>query len=204
LQQHAIGTFDALVRTVAENSGMRGEDVCRIGTEFAAQICQPLYAQLAPQTVGQSLRAIDMTVGYTERVLRRYRPDLYARNGPLIVERLVKGYPDHDFVIDREELDEIGIPARAPSAAETAIVGGLASALAGMPATEVFIECVEAIERRNTGTTAEVSDGSPPRPEPCCFATAAALTRTLSQGAQGESEGNHSHSCPLALCSGQR
>jgi hypothetical protein len=48
LKRHALESFDDLVRSVAEKSGMRGEDVCRIGTEFAARICKPLYTQIDP------------------------------------------------------------------------------------------------------------------------------------------------------------
>ncbi len=144
LRKHAIENFDDLVRTVASNSGMRGDDVCRIGVEFAARICQPLYTQLTPQTVAESLRAIDGSAAYVERVLRRYRSDLYAKNGTAIIERLVSGYPDHAFVIDREELDEIGIPSRGPAAAEAPAVDRLVSALDGLHGEESFIELVEA------------------------------------------------------------
>jgi len=163
LKKHAIETFDELVRSVAENSGMRGEDVFRIGTEFAARICQPLYAQVAPQTVGQSLRAIDMTVAYVERVLRRYRPDLYAQNGPAIIDRLVRGYPDHGFVIDREELDKIGIPARAPTAAEAPALDRLANALGAMSGKEDFIELVEAAGGERADDTLQLAPSPVPQ-----------------------------------------
>ncbi len=146
VKKHALDVFDELARAVTSNSGMPAEDVCRVAGEFAARICDPLYAQLTPQTVGQSARAMDMTVAYAERVLRRYRPELYAQKGPAIIERLVRGYADHGFVIDREELAEIGIPARGPTAAEAPLVGQLASALEGLSDKEPFIELVDAAE----------------------------------------------------------
>jgi hypothetical protein len=163
VKKHAIETFDELARAVTQNSGMRGEDVCRIATEFAARICEPLYRQLTPQTVGQSGRALDMTVAYTERVLRRYRPDLYAQNGPAFIERLVRGYPDHGFVIDREELAEVGIPARGPTAAEAPVVAQLASALEALSDKEPFIELVAGDEDRSI-QVADSSEPSDPQP----------------------------------------
>ncbi len=89
---------------------------------------------------------MDMTVAYAERVLRRYRPELYAHKGPAIIERLVRGYADHGFVIDREELAEIGIPARGPTVAEAPLVVQLASALEGLSDKEPFIDLVDAAE----------------------------------------------------------
>jgi hypothetical protein len=164
VKKHAIETFDELARTVSHNSGMRGEDVCRIATEFAARICEPLYAQLTAQTVGQSVRVMEMTVAYAERVLRRYRPDLYAQNGSAIIERLVRGYADHGFVIDREELAEIGIPARNPTAAEAPLVARLASALEKVSGEEPFIELIDAVEgkpSREAGDRSKQSDREP-------------------------------------------
>jgi hypothetical protein len=142
LRKHAVETFDEMVRAVAQNSGMRCADVCRIGTEFVARICQPLYEQIDPFVLGQSVRGVDAGAAYAERLLRRYRPEVWASTGPHIVERLVKGYPDHGFVIDREELEELGVPVRAPSTAEGPLVERLATALQGRPGNETFVDLI--------------------------------------------------------------
>jgi hypothetical protein len=151
LRKHALQTFDELVRSVTTNSGMRADDVCRIGAEFAARVCQPLYAQMDPRSLGASLRENENGAAYAERVLRRYRPELYAANGPQIVDRLVNGYPSHGFVIDREELEELGVPARAPTADEAPLLGHLADALESLDDTDTVIELI----RPDDGVTSE-------------------------------------------------
>ncbi len=102
---------------------------------------------------------MDMTVAYAERVLRRYRPELYAKKGPAIIERLVRGYADHGFVIDREELAEIGVPARGPTTAEAPLVARLANALEKLSGEEPFIELIDAAE---ADLGSEARDGSEP------------------------------------------
>jgi hypothetical protein len=140
LKRHALESFDDLVRTVAEKSGMRGEDVCRVGTEFAARVCEPLYAQIDPQALAESAHGLEVGAAYAERVLRRYRPDLDDGSRSRIIERLVRGYPCHGFRIDREELAEIGVPVRGPTAEEAVALERLAELLDGPAGRESFIE----------------------------------------------------------------
>lgn len=54
LKKHALSTFDGIVRAVVENSGMKGEDVCKIGLEFAVKLCQPLYTQINPLVLAKA------------------------------------------------------------------------------------------------------------------------------------------------------
>jgi hypothetical protein len=117
LKGYARDACEELARSLREN-GIRSDDAYRTATEFAGKVCQPLYAQLSPQALGESMRNNQVGIAYADRILRRYRPELYAQSGPKIIERLAWEYPTHGFVIDREELEEIGIPARAPTAAE--------------------------------------------------------------------------------------
>jgi len=137
LQNYAVEAFQSLVRSVIDGSGMRAEDACRIGTDFAGKVCGALYAQIDPRALSESARFLEEGMAYAERVLRRYRPELYARSGPAIIERLVKGYPSHGFVIDLEELDEIGIPARPPAADEADAVEEMARALSECDGTVI-------------------------------------------------------------------
>jgi hypothetical protein len=51
---------------------------------------------------------------YAKRLIRRSRRDLGSAQVQEIVTRLVFGYPDHAFVIDRQEASEIGLPAVSP------------------------------------------------------------------------------------------
>ena len=146
LRQHAIGTFDQMVRQLVKGSGMRADDVFRNGSEFAARVCGPLYAQIDPLVLGESLRSMEVGTEYAGRILRRYRAEVWAQDGPRIVERLVHGYPDHGFVIDREELMELAIPVRAPTAEEAPLIDAMTAALRARTDDEALIELVTAGE----------------------------------------------------------
>lgn len=151
VKTYALATFHEAVTSVVERSGMRAEDACRIAADLTGRLCQPLYAQVDLRTLGANLRANDTGAGYAERLLRRYRPELWARDGALIVERLVHAYPSHGFVIDAEELAELGVAARGATGDEREAVSHLASALAALPPKEPFIGLVDAagVERED-------------------------------------------------------
>jgi hypothetical protein len=68
-------------------------------------------------------------MAYAERVLRRYRPALYAEQGETLLRRLIREYPTHGFVLDREELQDLGVPTRLPDATEAPLLDQLALAL---------------------------------------------------------------------------
>jgi hypothetical protein len=160
---YARDACEELARSLTEN-GIRSDDAYRTATEFAGKICQPLYGQLSPQALGESMRNNQVGVAYADRILRRYRPELYAQNGPKIIERLAWEYPTHSFVIDREELEEMGVPARAPTAAEALPLEELANALASLPDDTVFIEAIAApMPAAETAGDANESNAQRPR-----------------------------------------
>jgi hypothetical protein len=143
LQSHAMGTFDAMVRHLVANADMRGEDVFHASGEFVAQLLAPVYSQVDLGTLGECVRQMELGRAYAERVLRRYRPDLYAERGAAIIERLLTGYAAHGFVIDREELEELGIPTRHPQPEESMLLDQMAPRLRDL-AGQDLIEIVSA------------------------------------------------------------
>jgi hypothetical protein len=66
---------------------------------------------------------------YALRLLRRYRPELEGKLARKIVHTLIHAYPSHGFILDLEELRDLGLPARAPGEEEAPIVDALALAL---------------------------------------------------------------------------
>lgn len=166
LYQYAQDTFDAIVKDTIEGGGMRADEACRIATDFASKICGPMYAQINPDALAESARHLEVGFQYADRILRRYRPQLYAEAGPQIIERLVKAYPSHDFIIDREELGEMGLPVRDPDASEAPIVERLAHALWDLGEETHCIEIVVASEAASTpspdrGSTGAGTDATP-------------------------------------------
>ena len=145
LQRYTRDTFNDLVTTVIANSGLCAEDAGRLASEVVGKICLPLYSQIDPAELAESARHLEVGVEYVRRVLRRYRPDLYRQRGEEIIRQLVWGYPSHGFVLDREELAEIGIPARTPTAEEAPLVEAIADKLPELQSTFV-IELIDGSE----------------------------------------------------------
>jgi hypothetical protein len=108
---------------------MRLFDACSKAAELTQGLYGPLFGQLDPAHVAESARGLEIGEEYAERLLKRYRPALWAERGPKLLDRLVHGYPTHGFVIDREEAQELGIPTRIPDAQEAALLDQLAVAL---------------------------------------------------------------------------
>ena len=129
LQKHSLETFDIVVPTVLEGSGMRPLDGCTIAADFTARVCSPLYSQIDPDALGQNARELEVGFEYAMRVLNRYRADLPEETRDELAKKLVRGYPSHDFPIDAEELAEIGLPARGPSEEEFPILEELGTAI---------------------------------------------------------------------------
>lgn len=140
VQQHARETFGELVQVVMGNSEMGVEEAARIATEFTARTFAPMYSQIDPASLAAGARDLEVGLGYADRVLRRYRPQLYAEHGPAVIQHLVNGYPSHGFVIDLEELADLGIPARGPAPEEAPILSALADALQHLDGSEGLIE----------------------------------------------------------------
>ncbi len=153
LQRHAIETFNVTAETILGNSGMRPADACTIAADFAAKLCGPMYGQIEPDSLGQDARYLAIGQEYAERIVRRYRPDLIESvntDSDDIIQALVSGYPAHDFVIDLEELADLGLPARGASKEEAPILDEFAVVLSdlrsvlGESSHEGLIELIDA------------------------------------------------------------
>jgi hypothetical protein len=142
LQHGATEMYDDVVRRVSEKSGMRLFEACSKAAELTQGLYGPLFGQLDPAHLAESARGLEIGVEYAERVLKRYRPALWADQGPKLLDRLVHGYPTHGFTIDQEEAHELGIPTRIPDAQEAALLDQLALALIAYGTTSDLITLV--------------------------------------------------------------
>jgi hypothetical protein len=132
LQKHSLETFNIVVSTVLEASGMRPLDVCTIAAEFTARVCSPMYSQIDPDALGQNARDLEVGLQYATRVLNRYRSELPKDTRDEIARALVREYPSHNFPVDLEELEEIGLPARSATDKEAPILDELGAAIGSL------------------------------------------------------------------------
>jgi hypothetical protein len=142
LQHGATELYEEVVSRVSQKSGMRLFEACSKAAELTQGLYGPLFGQLDPAHLAESARGLEIGVEYAERVLKRYRPALWAAQGPKLLDRLVHGYPTHGFTIDQEEAQDLGIPTRIPDEQEAALLDQLALAMIEYGTTSDLITLV--------------------------------------------------------------
>ena len=158
LQDGATACYDALVRRIVKESGLRPLEAGSKAAELVGTLYAPLVQQLDPTRLAECARGLAVGKAYAERVVRRYRPALWAESGPQLLDRLVQDYATHNFVLDREELAEVGLPTRAPDDTEAALLNQLALALIAFGTDDDLIALVSG----DDGTPTRAAAGSSP------------------------------------------
>ena len=78
LQNGATELYEEVVSRVSQKSGMRLFEACSKAAELTQGLYGPLFGQLDPAHLAESARGLEIGVEYAERVLKRYRPALWA------------------------------------------------------------------------------------------------------------------------------
>lgn len=107
LQAHSLEALDRCVRMLVARSSLDVDECIRHAIRFSVGTTSPLFAKLNPEKLGEYSRALAVGSEYGARLLRRFSAwdgDKRSR----VVEKLVHGYPSHDYIIDYHELDELG------------------------------------------------------------------------------------------------
>ena len=98
-------TWDLFERLIAEIKEMSyGRITFKTAADAAAPIVagtlSPIFAQIDPLKLGETTRALNVATQYA-MILNKSSKNL--RRQSMAIEKLVTGYPDHAFIIDREE-----------------------------------------------------------------------------------------------------
>jgi hypothetical protein len=138
LQKYALETLDVSVKMMAGRSGMNLEECIQHATSFVRTTTEPLFSKLDAEKLGEYSRALSVGKEYGDRLLRRFAGwDESKRED--VLEKLVHGYPSHDFIIDYQELQELGFKAELFKEAEKDCVQALFKIIGK---DETFIELV--------------------------------------------------------------
>lgn len=121
LESTASRMFISLLKTVRKETGISTRFAAELSAKMVVGLLDPVFAQVEPMKVGENARAMNITRAYGAR-LSQSAKSLHA---PQMLDYLVNAYPDHGFVIDREEASYIFRDVREP----TADMARLASAL---------------------------------------------------------------------------
>lgn len=113
LTSQAFDMFEEYFLQLRFRSG--GQITTRSAAEIAAKLTvglmDPIFAQIDPVRLGEINRAILVAHEYGTRIgSKNLKPEM--------LDKLVAGYPDHSFVIDRDEAKELFHNIRRPSEME--------------------------------------------------------------------------------------
>ena len=109
IQTHAIENLDIATKLILHRTGnrMRLQDVIKLAIEFSGNTSGCLYQQIHPKSITEYARALDIGEQYGVRILIRYM-GWNQNKASIVVHRMVYDYPSHSFIIDNEELKELG------------------------------------------------------------------------------------------------
>ena len=103
----SLDALDTSMRMIAGSSGLDLDECLRHAINFVVGTTGPLFSRLDPEKLGEYSRALAVGSEYGNRLLRRFT-DWDDQRRSLVVDKLVHGYPSHDYVIDYHELKELG------------------------------------------------------------------------------------------------
>jgi hypothetical protein len=106
LREYAIEMMDYYAIALVERAGMSVKDAYHEAMPAVASTMAPMYAKVDPSKIGSYRRSLAVAEEYAKRLLQARK----IPNADKIAEKLVWRYPSHDFIIDRREAQEIGLP----------------------------------------------------------------------------------------------
>jgi ATP-dependent protease ClpP protease subunit len=119
LHAAAMQAFEQTMSTLLSNRYLPSEKAAPLALNFAAEMMRPLSEDLDSVHYTRTLRGLRVGHEYAYRLLRSNRRldedgtavPRYSDNEAFEIARhLVRGYPDHDFIIDSDEATRIGLP----------------------------------------------------------------------------------------------
>lgn len=114
---HVMAAFRNTLVSIRRGTRVSTKLAGEFAAQIAASIANPLYSQIDPNRVGEMQRAISIALEYGHRLNKKSN----TLKNPDSLNRLVAGYPSHNFVIDRKECTEIFSSVAAPSDLEVKI-----------------------------------------------------------------------------------
>ena len=120
LQKFSLEGLDIAMNLIVRRSGMTVDECLRHATSFVQCTTEPLFSQLNPEKLGEYSRELSVGVEYARRLLRRL--GRWDDNNSTVIDKLVHGYPSHSYIIDYDELDEMGFDVHMFPDSEHAVV----------------------------------------------------------------------------------
>lgn len=113
LQAAALNTVDQAGFLLVQRTAKRTDVVLPSVMHFTADLMRPLFEKIDVVRYSERSRMLKVAEEYANRLLRS--AGYSSENVGSIARRLVEDYPEHGFVIDREEAQELGLKIESPS-----------------------------------------------------------------------------------------
>lgn len=113
LQEQAAQSYIGIFQTLNESLQIRAKTAVATSDQLISSLFARIYQQLDPIRLAEYERAMTIMMEYGQRLKEGGKN---VCDGSL--EKLVKEYPDHSFVIDQHEAAQLFHNVRGPSAAE--------------------------------------------------------------------------------------
>lgn len=157
LQKFSLETLDITVKMIIARSGMEPGDALEYATKFVSLTTEPLFRQLNSEKLGEYNRALSVGAEYAERLLRRYSnwDEQKRRN---IIEKIIYGYPSHEYIIDYKELKELGFNVQLFSEDLKPLVDNLIKLLLFQYKGNEVIVCMQKSSMQDVGKTKKIKE----------------------------------------------
>ena len=138
LQKVALESASFAIQMLDKHTELSHDDCAKHAISFVSATTGPLFGRLDPDKLGEYSRALNVGKEYGDRLLKRFGnwDDKKRRE---ILEKLVHGYPSHDYVVDHHELQELGFSIKLFTEQERVAGDNLFEPLAGR---RRYIDCV--------------------------------------------------------------
>lgn len=141
LQVFSLETLDVTVKLMLARAEMTVDEAVGHAIEFASRVSSPLYKKLDVGKLGEYSRALEIGKEYGRRLMERYVDWKDQEQRDAALDKLVLGYPAHDYIIDCKELEALGFQVRHTTDTEGPIMTRIVEFLLKASQTEVFCVC---------------------------------------------------------------
>lgn len=99
LREQSLSHFEEIMLAVHTRSGFQISTrlAASIGIRMAVGLLGPIYAQIDPMRIGETQRSMNIARAYGERL------NVHSNLRMGALDKLIEGYPSHDFAIDFDE-----------------------------------------------------------------------------------------------------
>lgn len=106
-RDHCLETLDYATQMIIGASGMKIPNAVSLAIDFVKSTSAKLYDKMDPIKIGKYARALDIGERYGVEILTRFmkRGEEESRK---IISALVYNYPSHNYIIDSDELKDLG------------------------------------------------------------------------------------------------